>query len=76
MGLHRFGCRNAAGARRHNYMVAVLAKTALAADPHSFQLECEERLVDAEGSKSRPGNVSINLGNCRTLADLTVALLQ
>ena len=75
MGLHRFGCRNAAGARtrRHNYMVAVLAKTALAADPRSFQLEREERLVDAEGSKSRPGDVALNLGNCRTLADLTVA---
>ena len=75
LGLHRVGCRNAAGARtrRHNDMVAVLANTALAADPRAFQVEREERLADAEGSKSRPGDVALNLGNCRTLADLTVA---
>ena len=54
-------------------MVAVLAKTALTADPRSFQVEREERLADAEGSKFRPGDFALNLGNCLTLADLTVA---
>ena len=75
LGLHLFGCRNAAGARtrRYNDMVAVLAKTALAADPRSYQVERDERLADAEGSNSRPGDVALNFGNCQTLADLIFA---
>ena len=75
LGLHRFGCRNAAPARiyRHDEMVTVIASSALNADPLSFRVAREERLVDAEDSQERPGDVALNLGNGRTLADLTVA---
>ena len=51
----------------------MIAKTALAADPRSFQVALEERLADAEGSLARPGDVAVNLGDGQTLADLTVA---
>ena len=76
LGLHRLGCRNAASARthRHDDMVSVVASAALNADPLSFQIAREERLIDAEDSCERPGDVALNLGNGRTLADLTVAL--
>ena len=75
LGLHRLGCRNAAPARtrRHDEMVSVIAKTSLAADPRAFQVVREERLADAEGSKKRPGDVALNLGDGRSLVDLTVA---
>ena len=76
LGYHRMGCRNAAGARtrRHDEMVTVIANAALAADPFAFQVAREERLSDAEGSKARPGDVSLNLGSGRVLVDLTVAI--
>ena len=75
LGLHRLGCRNAAGARthRHDCMVEVIAKAAVAADPQAFQFAREERLADADDSQSRPGDVAMNLGDGRSLADLTVA---
>ena len=75
LGLHRLGCRNAAPARtlRHDEMVTVIAKSALNADPLSFQVAREERFVDADDSLERPGDVALNLGDGRTLADLTVA---
>ena len=75
LGLHLLGCRKAASARTHRHynMVSVVASTALNADPLSFQIAREERLIDAEDSRERPGDVALNLGNGRTLADLTVA---
>ena len=75
LGLHRLGCRNAAPSRtqRHDEMVTVLAKAALNADPLSFQVAREERLADADNSRQRPGDIALNMGDGRTLADLTVA---
>ena len=53
--------------------MAILANAALAADPGAFRVAREERLQDAEGSKSRPGAVALDLGNWRTLVDVTIA---
>ena len=74
LGLHRLGCARAAGARRrrHDEMVAVIAKTALSADPNSFRVAREEHLPDDSTTNSRPGDVALNLGDGRTYADLTV----
>ena len=75
LGLHRLGCVRAAGARtrRHDEMVAVIAKTALLADPNSFRVAREEHLPDDTTTYSRPGDVALNLGDGRTYVDLTVA---
>ena len=75
LGLHRLGCRYAAGLRtqRHDDLSAVIANTALAADPRAFQVAREERLRDVEDSQARPGDVALNLGAGRTLVDITVA---
>ena len=52
LGVHRLGCRNAAGerTRRHNDVAAVIADAALAADSRAFRVAREERLQDAEDS--------------------------
>ena len=75
LGVHRLGCRNAAGerTRRHDDVVAVIADAALAADPRAFRVAREERLQDAENSQSRPGVVALDLGSGRTLVDVTIA---
>ena len=75
LGLHRLGCRNAAGAQtnRHDELVKVIASAALAADPRAFRVAREERLIEAENSLSRPGDVALNLGSGRCLVDVTVA---
>ena len=74
IGVHRLGCRNAAGlrTRRHDEVVSVLAGVALDADPRAFRVAREERLPEAEGSLARPGDVALNLGSGRTLVDVTV----
>ena len=75
LGVHRLGCRNAAGkrTRRHDDVVAVIADAALAADPRAFRVAREERLQDAEDSQCMPGDVALDLGSGRTLVDLTIA---
>ena len=74
LGLHHLGCRNAAGARtqRHDGLLDTLLKTASAADPNAFQIAREERLAEAENSKARPGDIALNLGDGRSLVDVTV----
>lgn len=54
-------------------MVSVIVSAALNVDPLSFQVAREERLVDAEDFRERPGDVALNFGNGRTLTDVTVA---
>ena len=75
LGLHRLGCRASAGARtnRHDEIFEVVAKAALSADPNSFMVAREEHLSDDVETQRRPGDVALNLGNGRTLIDLTVA---
>lgn len=75
LGVHRSGCRNSAGlrTRRHDDIVAVIAETATTADPRAFRVAREERLSDAEDSQARPGDVALDLGNGRSLVDVTVA---
>ena len=75
LGLHRLGCRNAAGARtnRHDELVAVVASTALTADRRSFRVAREERLPETGDSLSRLDDVALDLGSGRCLVDVTVA---
>lgn len=75
MGFHRLGCRNSAGyrIRRDDDLLSVIASTALTADAGAFQIAREEKLPEAEGSRSRPGDVALNLGSGRLLVDVTVA---
>ena len=54
-------------------MVAIIAKTAIHADPNFFSIAREEHLPDDITTQSRPGDVSLNLGDGRMYADLTVA---
>ena len=74
-GVHRLGCRNSAGLRtcRHDDITSVVAEAAANADPRSFRVAREERLIDAENSSSRPGDVGLDLGSGRCLVDITVA---
>jgi hypothetical protein len=73
LGHHRLGCKMAANStlRRHNGLVAVLAKCALAADSRSFRVRKEEHTPDGDSQK-RPGDLGLNLGDGRTLVDVTV----
>ena len=74
IGVHRLGCRNAAGlrTRRHDKIVTVLAAAALDADLRAFRVAREERLAEACSSRARPGDVALDLGSGRTLVDVTV----
>ena len=47
----------------HDEMVAVIAKTALSADPNSFRVAREEHQPDDTTTYSRPGDVVLNLGD-------------
>ena len=73
-GLHRLGCKAAAGARlrRHNALAGVIASFALKADPRAFQVEREVSGIADQTSRERPGDVAMDLGDCRTLLDITV----
>ena len=77
LGTHRLGCPATAGARtkRHDDLVDVIANAALSADPNTFMVAREERLPDDSETQRRPGDVALNLGNGRSLVDLTVASL-
>ena len=45
----------------------------LTADARAFQIARDERLPEAVDSRSRPGDVALNLGSGRLLVDVTVA---
>lgn len=74
IGYHRLGYAHASSARikRHDEMVGKVAKTAIQADPNSFSIAREERLPDHTEAQARPGDVSLNFGDGRTYADLTL----
>ena len=76
IGVHRLGCRNAAGlwTRRHDEIVTVLAAAALDADPRALRVAREERLSEA-GASRLSGDVALDLGSGRTLVDVTVKSL-
>lgn len=76
LGLPWLGCKSAALARlrRHNALASVVATCALKADPRAFQVEREVGL-DGGSSRARPGDVSLDLGNVRTLLNITVVNL-
>lgn len=57
--------------RRHNAIATVVAAYALKADPRAFQVEREVGFDD-DFSRARPGDVSLDLGDGRTLLDVTV----
>ena len=73
-GLHRLGCKAAAGARlrRHNALAGVIASFALKADPRAFQVEREVSGIADQTSREWPGDVAMDLGDGRTLLDITV----
>jgi hypothetical protein len=74
LGQHRLGCKAAAIARlrRHDALAAVVAKAAHSADPGALRVEREARAPGAADSRARPGDVALDLGNGRTLVDITV----
>ena len=73
-GYHQLKCKSAASARlrRHNAIASVIANCALKADPRAFQMK-KEIGFNEDASRSRHGDVSMDLADKRTLLDVTVA---
>ena len=74
LGFHRLGCKSGASARlrRSNALATVVATCPLKEGPRAFQVEREVGF-DGDYSRARSSDVSLDLGDDRTLFDVTVA---
>ena len=72
---HRLGFKATAGlrTRRHDELEEVIANPAVSADPNASAVAREEHLPDDSETQRRPGDVALNLGDGRSLVDVTVA---